>query len=109
MEVAVSGQTGPFHRAWSLFLLDHDRRVAEVLARARAEIAVRRDVYGHDLLAWALHKSGRNAEARAAISAAIALGTRDAMLLRHAAAIERALGSEAAARDYERRIEALAD
>ena len=107
MEVAVSAQAGPFHRAWSLFLLDHGRRVPEVLARARAEIAVRRDVYGHDLLAWALHKAGRDAEAQAAMTAALALGTQDAMLFRHAAAIERALGREAAARDHERRAEAL--
>jgi tetratricopeptide (TPR) repeat protein len=55
MEVAVLHQPGPFHRAWSLFLLDHGRAVDTVLARARDELAVRRDIYGYDLLAWALH------------------------------------------------------
>lgn len=108
MEVAVSGEAGPSHRAWGLFLLDHGRRVPEVLARARAELTVRRDVYGHDLLAWALYRSGRTTEAHAAMAAALALGTQDVMLFQHAAAIERALGDEAAARRYERRVEALA-
>ena len=43
-------------------------------------------------LAWALHASGRNAEAREAMRHALALGTQDAMLFYHAAVIDRALG-----------------
>ncbi len=106
LEVAVSRQVGPFHRAWSLFLLDHDRRAAEVLEKAREEIAVRKDIYGWDLLAWALHKNGRDADARQAMRQALALGTRDAMLFYHAGMIERAIGE----RDQARRdlTEALA-
>ena len=100
LEVAVSRQAGAFHRAWSLFLLDHNRRVAEVLRKAKEENAVRRDVYGWDLLAWALHKNGRDTEARAAMGQALALGTRDAMLFYHAGMIERALGNRASARRY---------
>ncbi len=89
MEVAVLGQQGQWHRAWSLFLLDHDRRVPEVLAHIRRELETRHDVYGYDLLAWALHKEGRHAAARAAMTQALALGTDDPLLLRHAAAIGR--------------------
>ncbi|HYU00377.1 MAG TPA: tetratricopeptide repeat protein, partial [Gemmatimonadales bacterium] len=89
MEVAVLGQPGQWHRAWSLFLLDHDRRVPEVLAHIRRELETRHDVYGYDLLAWALHKEGRHAAARAAMTQALALGTDDPLLLRHAAAIGR--------------------
>jgi tetratricopeptide (TPR) repeat protein len=100
LEVAVSRQLGPFHRAWSLFLLDHDRRIAEVLGKAREEIAVRRDVYGWDLLAWALHKAGSDAEARTAMGHALALGTRDAMLFYHAGMIEQAVGDRDRARYY---------
>jgi tetratricopeptide (TPR) repeat protein len=100
LEVAVSRQIGPFHRAWSLFLLDHDRRVPEVLGKAQEEIAVRRDVYGWDLLAWALHKAGRDEEARGAMERALALGTRDAMLFYHAGMIARALGDREPARRY---------
>jgi len=89
MELAVLGQPGQWHRAWSLFLLDHDRRVPEVLAHVRAELATRRDVYGYDLLAWALHKSGRDGEASEAMATALAQGTKDPQLLRHAAEIPR--------------------
>ena len=49
--------------------------------RCGDELRTRRDIYGYDLLAWALHKSGRDAEARAPMRQALALGTRDAMLL----------------------------
>jgi Flp pilus assembly protein TadD len=97
MQVAISRDTGPFHREWSLFLLDHDREVDAVLARAREELKTRQDIYGYDLLAWALHKSGRQVEAREAAKRALALGIRDASLLYHAGVIERALGNDLAA------------
>ncbi len=98
MAVSVLHQPGPYHRAWSLFLLDHDREVPRVLANVRSELRTRRDIYGYDLLAWALHKSGRDAEARGPMQQALALGTRDAMLYYHAGMIERALGDGTAAR-----------
>jgi tetratricopeptide (TPR) repeat protein len=100
LKVAISQQPGPFHRAWSVFLLDHDREVQAVLLKTREELKERRDIYGYDLLAWALHKSGRQVEAREAMSRALGLGTRDAMLFYHAGVIERALGNDAAARKY---------
>jgi tetratricopeptide (TPR) repeat protein len=92
MEVATLGQPGQWHRAWSLFLLDHNRRVPEVLARVQAELTTRRDVYGYDLLAWALHKAHRDPEAREAMNRALALGTDDPQLRAHAAAIDASLG-----------------
>lgn len=91
MEVAVSGQPGAYHRAWSLFLLDHDLRVAEVLTNVQKELESRKDIYGYDLLAWALHKQHRDAEARLAMNQARRLGTRDAMLFYHEGMIDRAL------------------
>lgn len=100
MEVAVSRQPGAFHRAWSLFLLDHDLQIPRVLRRIRAENATRHDIYGADLLGWALHKSGRNAEAAEAMKQALALGTEDAMLFYHAGVIAHARGDDAGARDY---------
>jgi tetratricopeptide (TPR) repeat protein len=98
MALAVLRQPGPYHRAWSLFLLDHDREVPRVLANVEAELRTRRDIYGYDLLAWALHRSGRDAEAGAPMRRALALGTRDAMLFYHAGMIARALGDTAVAR-----------
>jgi tetratricopeptide (TPR) repeat protein len=100
MELTVMQQPGPFHRAWSLFLLDHDREVPRVLAKVREEIQTRRDIYGYDLLAWALHKSGDNQNAAAAMRSALSLGTRDAMLFYHAGMIAYALGEDAQAREY---------
>jgi tetratricopeptide (TPR) repeat protein len=100
MEVAVAGQLGPYHRAWSLFLLDHNMRVPEVLKNVQGELVSRKDIYGYDLLAWALHKSGRDAEARAAMKSALKLGTQDAMLFYHAGMIEHSLANDIAAKAY---------
>jgi len=99
MEAVTLAQPGGFHRAWSLFLLDHGRRVPEVLDRVREEIRSRPDVYGWDLLAWALHLAGRDREALPAMARALSLGTRDATLFYHAGMIERSLGHRLAARD----------
>jgi tetratricopeptide (TPR) repeat protein len=96
-EVAVSARSEGFHRAWGLFLVDRGRRVPEVVALARAELRTRRDVYGHDLLAWALVADGKPAEARREMREALRLGTRDALLRFHAGMIERAAGDDAAA------------
>jgi predicted TPR repeat methyltransferase len=54
------------------------------------------------VVAWALHASGRDREAREVMTHALALGTQDAMLYYHAAVIDRALGrSDVAARELE--------
>jgi tetratricopeptide (TPR) repeat protein len=98
MEVAVSQQPGSYHRAWSLFLLDHGHRVAEVLGKARTELETRRDIYGWDVLAWALYRNHRVAEAERAMANALSQGTVDAMLYYHAGMIERAAGHTVAAR-----------
>ena len=98
MAVGVLRQPGPYHRAWSLFLLDHEREIPRVLTNVESELRTRRDVYGFDLLAWALHRSGRDGEARAPMARALALGTRDAMLYYHDGMIARALGDTALAR-----------
>jgi tetratricopeptide (TPR) repeat protein len=97
MEVTVLHQPGPFHRAWSLFLLDHGRDLPRVLSKVQEELQTRRDIYGYDLLAWALYKSGRHRDAHAAMTHALSLGTGDAILFYHAGMIERALGDNAAA------------
>jgi tetratricopeptide (TPR) repeat protein len=92
MTASALEQPGPIHRAWGLFILDHGTRqdAARVLAKARVELRTRHDVYGYDLLAWALHREGRHAEARAAMRKALAQHTEDPQLLRHAQAIDAA-------------------
>jgi tetratricopeptide (TPR) repeat protein len=98
MAVAVLAQPGPFHRGWSLLLLEQGREVPEVLGRARAELGTRRDIYGWDLLAWSLYRSQRAAEAVPATEQALALGTRDPMLWYHAGMIRLAAGDSVGGR-----------
>jgi len=102
MATSALKQPGPIHRAWGLFLLDHGTKddVDRVLAKTRIEMRTRHDVYGYDLLAWALHKQGHDAVARVAMQRALAQHTEDAQLLYHAGMIERALGNADAARAY---------
>ena len=89
MSVSALTQPGVIHRGWGLFLLDHgtaaERRT--VLSRARLELRDRHDVYGHDLLAWALYRTGDVEGARAEMALAMAQGTQDVMLTTHARAI----------------------
>ena len=75
------------HRGWSLFLLDHGGNADSIATAAHNDLETRPDVYGFDLYAWALHRSGRTAEAAAVMSKAQAIGTEDPLLDRHAAAI----------------------
>ena len=77
-----------------------------MLARARKELEGRRDVYGYDLVAWALHAKGRDVEARTMMRHALSRGTEDAMLFYHAGMIARAVGDTADARtDLTRALE----
>lgn len=76
-----------WHRQWRLALLDANHQVPTVLAQAEAELTTRRDVYGWDLYAWALHRSGRDAEARVAMREALRWGTEDIALRAHATAL----------------------
>jgi tetratricopeptide (TPR) repeat protein len=89
MSVSALKQPGVIHRAWGLFLLDHGtaRDRADVLRRARRELRDRKDVYGHDLMAWALHRNGQVVGARKEMRLALAQHTEDVMLAEHARAI----------------------
>jgi tetratricopeptide (TPR) repeat protein len=87
-----------YDRQLVLFAADHDRGVSGAVDRARAELEVRPDVYGHDALAWALFKAGRLDEAAGQADAALALGTPDPRLSYHAGMIAAAQGRTADAR-----------
>ena len=86
---------------------DHDKNLDEALALARKERARRKDVYTCDTLAWALHKKGLHAEAKAASDEALRLGTRDPRLLYHAGMIAYALGDRARGAEYLRQALAV--
>lgn len=86
-DVAATARAGPFHRAWSLALLDRDERVGEILERAEAELLERQDIYAYDLAAWANFKAGRVVRARVLMAQALQLGTADPQLSAHQRAI----------------------
>ncbi len=88
-----------YDRALALFDANHGTDVDEAVSLAAAELDVRKDVYGWDAYAWALHAAGRDAEADDAMQHALALGTRDALLSYHGGMIASALGDTARARE----------
>jgi predicted Zn-dependent protease len=73
----------PFNRQWTLFRLDHHRDVAGIRALLEAEIRIRPDVYGWDLLARARQLDGDVAGASDARARARRMGTADAALVQH--------------------------
>jgi tetratricopeptide (TPR) repeat protein len=89
-----------YNRELSLFYSNHGRNLAEALALAQKDLAVRKDIYAYDTLAWALYKNDRPEEAAAAIAQALKLGTRDATLHYHAGMIYARLGEKAKARGH---------
>jgi tetratricopeptide (TPR) repeat protein len=100
MEIAVRGQPGEYHRAWSLFLLDHGREAGAVHARAVEELKSRKDIYGYDVLAWSLYHLGRFDDAALNMTNALKLGTRDPLLLYHAGMIQNARDDRDSARQF---------
>ena len=100
MEIAVRGQPGEYHRAWSLFLLDHGNEPSAVHNRAVEELRSRKDIYGYDVLAWSLYHLGRFDDAALSMTSALKLGTRDPVLLYHAGMIQNARRDRASARQF---------
>ncbi len=89
-----------YNRQMVMFDADHDRHALSAYRSAKREYLIRRDILGADALAWTAHKAGRDAEASAAIAAALRLGTNDPRLLYHAGLIARAAGQNVAARNF---------
>jgi len=87
----------------ALFAADHPEyanglEADGIVEQARAALAVRPGIYGHDTLAWALYQAGDVDAAWSEIQQALQLGTRDALLHYHAGMIAYALDDTAAAR-----------
>jgi tetratricopeptide (TPR) repeat protein len=96
---SLAGVDGVYDRTLVTYLADHGLEPARAVRLARAELAVRQDVFGYDALAWALLADGRPAEAQAAMDRALAVGTRDPRLLYHAGMIAAALDDVPRARE----------
>lgn len=81
----------------ALYNADHGRP-AEALASAGPEVRRRQSIHVLDAYAWALHSSGRDAEALTYAKRAQKLGMRNALFAYHRGMIERSLGMTAQAR-----------
>jgi tetratricopeptide (TPR) repeat protein len=84
----------------ALFDVDHGVRLGRALALARQAQRARPSIDGDDVLAWALARNGRCAEALPHSRRALRLGTHDALKLFHRGMIERCLGRHGTARVF---------
>ena len=82
------------------YYADYANQPAKALEVAQREYARRHDVFTMDCYALALHLNNRNQEALNQITAALAVGIRDAQLFRHAGEIGLAAGDHASAERY---------
>jgi Flp pilus assembly protein TadD len=73
---------------------------ARAVAMARRALAERPTIYAADTLGWALRQAGRPRQALVHARAAVRLGTRNALLWYHLAAVEADLGMTVAARRH---------
>ena len=89
------------------FDLNHDRNLRSALDRARRGRAERPSVEGDHVLAWALYKNNRCAEARTVSLRSFRLGTLDVDGLYHHSLIEACLGDAEAAASYLDKVRAL--
>jgi tetratricopeptide (TPR) repeat protein len=70
----------------------------EAVRWARRDVALRPNAATREMLAWALYRDGRYAEARSVVAEALASGVQDAHLFVHAAMIQLAAGRPAEGR-----------
>ena len=88
------------NRELIFYYADFSHEPLKALEVARREFGRRHDVYTLDSYAWALHVNGQDKEARKQTEQALAVGVRDAKLIRHAGEIALAEGDRDAAEKY---------
>jgi tetratricopeptide (TPR) repeat protein len=105
--IAESVRKDNSDRELIFYYADHAHQPVKALEVAKQEFAWRHDAFTLDAYAWALHVNGRDSEARKQIEMALAVGIRDARMLRHAGEIELGAGDRAMAIHYLRESEEL--
>lgn len=82
------------------YYADHEQLPVKALEVAHREYLRRHDVFTLDAYAWALYVNGRYVEARQQVETALAVGIKDAKILRHAGEICSKLGETGSAQRY---------
>ena len=98
--LAESNRADNSNRELIFYYADYAHEPLKALEVAKGEFSRRHDVYTLDSYAWALHVNGQDQEARKQIETALAVGIRDAKMLRHAGEIALATGDRAVAQKY---------
>ena len=87
-----------YNRVLVDYYADHDIDHKQAVDLAAGEFKIRKDIYGHDALAWALYRDGKPDAALPHITSALRFKTLDARLYFHAGMIYAALGRNDRAR-----------
>jgi len=95
------------NRNLAMAYADHDWHVDRALELAQAELAIRKDIYTYDAVAWALHKNHRDEEAQSAMTQALRLATPEPMFYYHAREIALALGDQKQAEAFAQQLKSL--
>jgi len=82
------------------YYADYARQPAKALEVAQRELVRRHDVFTLDAYAWALYVNGQYTEARKQVETTLAVGIRNAEMLRHAGEIAMKCGDRVAAERY---------
>ena len=88
------------NRELIFYYADYAHEPEKALQVAEREYARRHDVYTLDAYAWALHRNGKDTEARKQIETALSVGVRDAKLFDHAGEIVLGLRDRPSAEKY---------
>jgi tetratricopeptide (TPR) repeat protein len=95
------------NRELIFYYADYAHEPVQALEVAKREFRRRHDAYTLDAYAWALYVNGRYQEAREQIEKALAVGLRDARLMRHAGEIALKAGDQVSAERYLRQAAEL--
>lgn len=95
------------NRELIFYYADYAHEPAQALEVAKREFARRHDAYTLDAYAWALYVNRRYPEAREQIEKALAVGLRDARVMRHAGEIVLKAGDQVSAERYLRQAAEL--
>ncbi len=99
--ILESGATpAEYSRELSLFYSERGLQSKKAVDLARTDLTFRRDILGHDALAWALYRDGQFEAAAKAIEQALRTGSTSAKLHFHAGMIQLRLGQKEAAKKH---------